>query len=219
MATTWTFPDGKTCRGWTWPLDLNPPVPPGAVRADPRRQLLSNWAPRYWYEDEARTCVQCGAAFVFSGAEQRFWYETLQFPFESTAVRCVACRRRRRTQQARHRAVADARAAVAASPEDPVSQFALADALVSLHETTGQGSLDDAIAAARKAHGGDAVHAAVVWEARAQHLAGRDARARDLLAPFLAGKTPGRKAGAVVRSAWALWEQLGGGDVGAYVGR
>ncbi|HEY1178347.1 MAG TPA: zinc-ribbon domain containing protein, partial [Phytomonospora sp.] len=57
------------------------PLPPGAVRADPARQNAGMWPVRHFYVDSDHTCVQCGAAFVLSAAEQRHWYEDLGLSF------------------------------------------------------------------------------------------------------------------------------------------
>ncbi len=51
-----------------------------------------------WF-DEEKTCVDCGSTFVFSGAEQKYWYEELGFPVYSRPKRCVACRRAYRRQR------------------------------------------------------------------------------------------------------------------------
>jgi hypothetical protein len=43
--------------------------------------------------------VDCGQRFVFAAAEQRFWYETLQFWVQSRPKRCIPCRRARRARR------------------------------------------------------------------------------------------------------------------------
>jgi hypothetical protein len=129
-----------------------PRLPPGAVRGDVSKQVFctAHYEPKYFYLDETRTCVQCGAAFTFAASEQKFWYERLKFNFRSVPIRCLACRRQRRSEHALREEVANARAEVRRCADDPRTQLALARAIVELFRKTGTGSLDEAIAAARR---------------------------------------------------------------------
>lgn len=181
--------DGKTVEWLEADLDYAPPLPKGAVRGDVRRQHFRGMChvPRYFYVDEERVCAQCGRAFTFTGREQKHWYEKLCFPFDSVPVRCLACRRQRRTASALREELARTRAAVQERPDDPAAWLALARALVELHTRTGAGRLDDAVAASRKAQRlwPEAVEG-LYWEARAQAGLGREPKARDAFARFLA---------------------------------
>jgi hypothetical protein len=180
-----------------WRHDPNyaPRLPRGAVRGDVRKQqyCTAHDVPKYFYVDEERRCVQCGADFVFEAAEQKYWYETLAFNFGSIPIRCAPCRRRRRTEHALREQIGAARAAVRADGKDPGARLSLARALVEYHERTGQGDLDEAVAEARKATGGlpDSSEP-VFWEGVAQIRAGRAARGRALLRSFLERKDPSR---------------------------
>jgi hypothetical protein len=183
-----TVVEGKTYEWWECDPAHVPALPRGAVRGDVGRQVFCKGChtPKYFYVDETRECTQCGASFTFSGGEQKHWYETLQFNFHSIPIRCPACRRQRRSDRALHEQVARARAAVKNLPEDPAAHLALARAIVELHERSGMGRLDDAVAAARKAAtlwlGADE---ASLWEGIAHARAGRDKQARACLRTFL----------------------------------
>ncbi len=140
--------------GW-WRPDpfFKPRLPRGAIRGDVGRQnfCVAHWDPKYFYLDEERHCIQCGRTFTFRAAEQKFWYETLQFNFSSVPIRCPACRRQRRSAHSFREQIGRAREDVCRNPESPVAQLALARALVECRERTGQGNLAEAIAAARRA--------------------------------------------------------------------
>src|SRR5262245_59246467 len=88
----WTDGKGREHEYFGYDLSYSPQLPRGAVRGDVHRQHFCPMChvPRFFYVDDARTCVQCGAEFVFSGEEQKFWYETLKFHFDSVAIRCPA---------------------------------------------------------------------------------------------------------------------------------
>jgi hypothetical protein len=64
--------DGSTVEWWEWDLDFEQPLPRGAVRGNIPRQNFcpAHPDPRYFYVDEPRTCVQCGAARL-SRSERR----------------------------------------------------------------------------------------------------------------------------------------------------
>jgi hypothetical protein len=172
--------------------------------------------PRYFYVDMERTCVQCGRPFVFSGTEQKFWYETLQFHFDSIATRCSACRRRRRSDNALQQQLALATAEANASPDDPAKQVAFAEAVVRLFERCSMGSLPRAIAACRKArricatHPSGEVSEAMFWEAKAQALAGRAAVASGLFRQMLALGGLGRRKSQLLEEARSWLEGHGG---------
>lgn len=163
-----------------------PPIPNGAVRADPDKQVYGLGGPLLFYRDKERVCVQCQQVFVFSGREQRYWYEALGFTVYSTAIRCVPCRRRRRSDVTLQRQVAQARQSQRDNPQDPIAHLALVEALVLHHERLRTGRLEDAVAAARKAARLDPdLHEAVYWEAVSQHALGQEDKARELYQHFL----------------------------------
>lgn len=177
-------------------------IPKGAVAGDVSKQVFCSAChePKYFYVDETRTCVQCGARFRFSGAEQKYWYETRKFNFSSVPVRCKSCRRLRRTEHAMREQIARARKATEDAPTDPSAHLALARAIVEYHERTGAGRLDAAVAAARKALKlwRDAPDARV-WEGIAHARAGRAKQARECLSEFLV-RAPGLHASLVAKA-------------------
>jgi tetratricopeptide (TPR) repeat protein len=184
--------------------DYAPPLPPGAVRGDIRKQSFCRMChvPKYFYASETRTCVQCGSSFVFGAAEQKYWYETLQFHFESTAVRCVACRRRRRTEGAFRAQIAAAKIGLRSRADDPALLLSLAEATARLHQLSGAGKLEEAIAAARRAfkRWPEGVEA-LFWEALCHAEAGRPAKAKGLFAEFVKSAPSGKRLGPLVREA------------------
>jgi hypothetical protein len=168
-------------------LDYRPPMPKGAVRGDVHNQHFCRMChvPRYFFVDQDRTCVQCHRDFVFSGREQKYWYEELKFHFDSVAIRCAECRRKQRKAVALAADLGRARARLAEDPRDPVRALAVAEALVRQSELTGKGDLDEALAVARQAARSRAVVAGVraeaqFWEGKAQALRGRHDRATPL---------------------------------------
>jgi hypothetical protein len=200
--------DGRTYKWWEYDPTFTPEIPGYAVPGDPTKQVFCavHQVPKYFYLDEGRSCVECGNDFVFTATEQRFWYETLKFHFDSVAIRCRACRRRQRHQAALNAQVAAARAAVARTPDSPTGYLDVAESLVRLHQRTGCGNLNDAIDAAREARTQwpECVESDF-WEGIAHHLAGRVHRAEALLQRFL--KQPGSAAvrrGSLVREARSI---------------
>jgi hypothetical protein len=182
------LPSGEMWRGAQHDPDYQPPMPAGAVRGDVRKQRYCPMChvPRYFFVDEEKCCVQCGERFLFGRAEQKFWYETLKFHFDSTAIRCPECRRRQRTEKALREQLARTRAGLAERIDDPALLLELAETIVRLHERTDHGRLDDAVAAARRARRlwPEAVEA-LFWEAAAHAGAGRRNRALPLFEEFL----------------------------------
>lgn len=169
--------------------DYAPPLPPGAVRGDIRRQAYCPMChvPRFFYVDEPRTCVQCSTPFVFTAAEQKFWYETLRFWADSTAIRCVDCRRRQRSKGAIQRQLSESLAALQQAPDDAVRLLEVAEARARFQEAWGSGDLDSGLAAARRAlQLWPEETRALFWEGRLQELAGRPAKARVCYRRFVA---------------------------------
>jgi hypothetical protein len=167
--------------------DYEPSLPRGAVRADLRRQNLcfACHVPKYFYMDEEQTCVQCSRPFVFGAAEQKFWYESLGFYGASVPIRCPECRRQRRSEKALRAQVALARSHVQTNPENPAALLALAEAVVRHRQRTGQGDLNEAIAASRRARKlAPLVAETLFWEALCHSQAGRPEKARALFQQF-----------------------------------
>ncbi len=134
--------------------------------------------PRYYYVDQEKVCVQCEQPFTFSAEEQKHWYETLRFWFDSVAIRCVSCRRRQRNLKAMHNQASAARRALRDDPDNPAHLIALAEGVVRRLELGGSGSLEPGIAAARRAQRiMPRAAEAIYWEGRCQEMADRPAKA------------------------------------------
>jgi hypothetical protein len=197
-----TAANGKAYEWWLHDPTYEPSMPTGAVRGNVAEQVYcrGHHVPKYFYVDEDRECVQCGSPFTFRAAEQKHWYEVLKFNFGSVPIRCPKCRRQRRSEHALREAIARAKALVRERNEDPAAHLSLAAALVEYHERTGQGDLNAAIAAARRAaaswpQSGEALF----WEGVAQARAGRAGRARRCLEGFL-GRSDGSRPLLVTRA-------------------
>ena len=179
---------GKSYYWWTYDPAFKPTLPAGAVRGQLDKQVFCGGfhVPKYFYVDEDRTCIQCGNSFTFRAAEQKYWYEVLRFTFASVPVRCLACRRRRRSEHALREQIARSKAHVRAADNDPAGHLSLARAIVEYRERRGQGKLDQAVAAARRATAlWREASEALFWEGVAHALAGRRAKARACLRLFL----------------------------------
>jgi hypothetical protein len=219
---------GRVHAFYEYDPDYTPRMPTGAVRGDIRQQECCHFChvPRYFYVDERKLCVQCGEPFVFSAKEQKYWYETLKFNFNSVAVRCAACRRKRRNAHVLEQRLSSARSELKTRPDSPALLLCLAEAIARLFQRRGEGNLNDAIAAARKArreartrhHRAEAAEA-LFWEATCQALAGRDERARPLYEEYLSIRYHGRNHSALGREArdWLDGKAMGTEthDVGA----
>jgi hypothetical protein len=181
-------PNGKVYEWWIHDPTYEPPLPVGAVRGNAAEQVYckGHHVPKYFYVDEDRECIQCGSPFTFRAAEQKHWYEVLKFNFDSVPIRCLRCRRQRRSEHALREAIARAKALARERSDDPAAHLSLAAALVEYHERTGQGDLNAAIAAARRASASWPQSAEpLFWEGMAHARAGRDTRARRCLEGFV----------------------------------
>ena len=72
--------------------------PPGAVLADQSKLNHINTygdLPRY-YSDYPFECQDCGAPQVWTAEQQKWYYEEAKGHIWATAVRCRACRRKRK---------------------------------------------------------------------------------------------------------------------------
>ncbi|MFZ6676534.1 zinc-ribbon domain containing protein [Undibacterium sp. Tian12W] len=82
------------------------PVPVGAIPAD-REVLRSNntygLLPLF-YMDYAFNCRDCGCAQIWTGKQQKWWYEIMQGNINSVAIRCRPCRKK---EQQRKKLVRD----------------------------------------------------------------------------------------------------------------
>ena len=151
---------------------------------------------------------------MFRAAEQKHWYESLKFHFDSVAVRCVDCRRRRRSELSLQQELRDAKARVAQEPASAAAQLGVAEALVRYHQRTGQGRLDQALAAARKArqllkgHPASDGARADFWEASCQALTGRPALARPLFERFAERAHAGKHGATLVAEARAWLDKV-----------
>ena len=176
--------------------DYEPPMPRGAVRGNVRHQAYCSMChvPKYFYVDETITCLQCGRDFVFSGKEQKYWYEALRFNFHSVAIRCPGCRRRRRSAKSLRNQLALVRRKLEQNPDDPSHLLDLAEAIVRYRRLKGEGDLNAAIAAARRARRvWPTTSAPLYWEGACHLEAGRKDKAAALFREFLAASPSGRK--------------------------
>ena len=199
-AVTFTYPGGATHPGWQWDLS-SVVIPAGALRADPNLQTFCCGGPKLWYEAIRRSCVQCGDEFLFGAAEQRYWYETLQFHESSTAIRCPKCRKRRRTGKARREQLARALRETEAHPHDAHCWLELARVTVELRQQDGDGNIDRGLAAARKAWrlSEERLAEAQYYEFVLQRTAGREEKARVIEQRFLVDGQPSARWLALLR--------------------
>src|SRR5687767_8275409 len=89
------------------PRSENALPPPGAVMANAAELIHNNTygrLPRF-YVDRVITCRQCGTEEVWTGEDQKWWYEVAKGHMDSTAVRCRACRRKEKARKAEARRV------------------------------------------------------------------------------------------------------------------
>jgi hypothetical protein len=67
-------------------------IPGTAIRANPEKQNHPTLPVSHYYDIE-KICRNCKRHFIFFAEEQKYWYETLQFPLDSDCVRCSNCRK------------------------------------------------------------------------------------------------------------------------------
>ncbi len=84
------------------PAQRAPGLEPADVAVLARRNNTYGALPTY-YVDRAFVCRDCGSEEVWTAKQQKWWYEVVQGPIDSTAVRCLACRRARRAALAASR--------------------------------------------------------------------------------------------------------------------
>ncbi|MBN2001128.1 zinc-ribbon domain containing protein [candidate division KSB1 bacterium] len=195
IKVSYTRPDGKTSYYWEFDPDYKPVLPKGAIAGDVHKQVFCSgcWVPKYFYQDIERVCYQCNKPFVFTAREQKFWYETLAFNFNVTAVRCRPCRKQRRTDRFIRRNLEESINSVQKNPDEPIGHLALAEATIDFYQRFHQGNLDNAVAACRNAFRiSPNLWEALFWEANCHAAAGRIDKAKDLFEKFI-GDTKGKK--------------------------
>ena len=77
-----------------WRYDIATIFPESVLVADTSRQNYSLY-PRPFYVDMRRTCRGCSRPFIFFAAEQKHWFEVLQFYVDADCVHCPECRQQR----------------------------------------------------------------------------------------------------------------------------
>ena len=196
---------------WDYDPDYKPSLPAGAVRGNIKSQSFCRMChvPRYFFVDEDKTCVQCGQAFVFSAKEQKFWYESLKFHFDSTAIRCPKCRKLRRSLKALNSQLELTKKKLHREPNNPSLLLSLAQTIVAFHQRTNSGNLDEAIASCRQAN--------KIWPAALEafylegmcHLqAGRDKKAKSLFTMFIKNAAGKGKYSSLLRKAESHIKQM-----------
>jgi hypothetical protein len=60
----------------------------------------SDFVRRGYYVDRPFRCVDCGKEEIWTGSQQKWWYEVAKGFAYSTAVRCRLCRRKKQAQSA-----------------------------------------------------------------------------------------------------------------------
>jgi len=76
---------------------LGPPVNE-ALLAPNNSYGVPDFVRRAYYVDRPFRCVDCGKDEVWTGTQQKWWYEVAKGFVYSTAVRCRLCRRKKREQ-------------------------------------------------------------------------------------------------------------------------
>lgn len=84
---------GDNYSHWHSPIECR--IPNTAIAADTSQQSPATVHVTHYF-DVIRKCVDCKRKFIFFAEEQKFWYETLQFPLEADCIRCSDCRRTHR---------------------------------------------------------------------------------------------------------------------------
>ena len=66
---------------------------------------VPDFVTRGYYVDRRFCCIDCGKEEVWTGTQQKWWYEVAKGFVYSTAVRCRVCRRKKQEQSAGSRRV------------------------------------------------------------------------------------------------------------------
>ena len=83
---------------------LGPPVNE-ALLAPNNSYGAPDFVYRGYYVDRPFCCVDCGKEEVWTGTQQKWWYEVAKGFVYTTAVRCRLCRRKKREQSEESRRV------------------------------------------------------------------------------------------------------------------
>jgi hypothetical protein len=60
---------------------------------------VPDFVKRGYYVDLAFRCVDCGTEEIWTGTQQKWWYEVAKGFASSTAIRCRSCRRKERERR------------------------------------------------------------------------------------------------------------------------
>lgn len=76
-------------------------VPVNAERLAPNNSYgVPDFVRRGYYVDVPFQCADCGIREVWTGAQQKWWFEVAQGFVYATAIRCRRCRRKERDRRA-----------------------------------------------------------------------------------------------------------------------
>lgn len=84
-------------------LDSSKSIPPGVIICNPDKVRSSSLGPAprpLWYADLLFVCKDCRKIERWTARQQQWWYEIAGGDIEQTAVRCRACRIKKRTADA-----------------------------------------------------------------------------------------------------------------------
>jgi tetratricopeptide (TPR) repeat protein len=195
--------DGRTHATHVLDYNYRPTViPHGAVMGDPNRQVLYGSFPKYYFEDIEKTCIQCGNDFIFSAKEQKHWYEDLQFIIYAECLKCMACRRLKKSKVALNDQLSSAQKYYNQYPNEPYAMLNLAEAICMYYKAYHSGRITLAISLARKARKTNAMFVeGLYWEAMALMLSGNNKKAIPLFKEFIEKAPSGKRCVALIKNA------------------
>ena len=94
-------------------------LPAGAIKSN-----LSDIYIKYFgvlpqfYIDKAYVCRDCGSEEVWTAKQQKWWFEIINGDVNSTAIRCIRCRKAIRDQKAKQKAHMEEMAKVIPHPNE-----------------------------------------------------------------------------------------------------
>jgi hypothetical protein len=155
------------------------------------------WATPKFSIDEERPCPRCGKPFVFTASEKRFWrgkFSPMGLDFHTSSILCPRCRSEESAERHAAQELGKAVERVTRQPDDAGALLTLARATAEYALAEGgEGNLDRAIAAARRARRiKPNLHEALYWEAVCHDLAGREQKARVVYQAFVESAHVGR---------------------------
>lgn len=154
-------------------------VPPGAVKCE------TTYYPYGYYTNTNLSCIQCEEDFTFDAAEQKFWYETLEFHYRSIPNRCPDCRKQKRAENSLKANMDHFYELYTKNPKDVLTMLHLARAICLHYEKFQIGNLDLAISLARKVKEMDKnVHEGSYWEGAGLYLSNHYTKALKSLEKF-----------------------------------